>query len=189
MKTASMGKEIGGLLLLAAVVGFTYNAFSPDSIPVVRTAPVKLAVSDSEIFGGAAVDTTRDRRPETAPAPPETSGQAVFRVITLDQMKRAVSAKVGLILDARTPAEFEAGHVPRAMNLYALAPETWVEKIAGLPRDTLMVVYCSNPHCPFARTLAEFLGGFGFTNLLLYDDGWDGWSDAGLPVERPGGGK
>jgi len=45
-----------------------------------------------------------------------------------------------------------------------------------------VAIYCSNPHCHFARSVAELLGTFGFTNLLLYDDGYDAWMDAGLPV-------
>jgi rhodanese-related sulfurtransferase len=183
MKNESLLKGMAAVIAMAVVVGFTHNAFSPSGVPLVRTAPVKVAVADSAIFGAPAA------RPG-APAA-DTSAQEAFRVITLDQMMRAVGENKGMLFDARTPEEYAAGHIPGAANLYAMAPESWVERIAEVPRDTLVIIYCSNPHCPFAKTLAEFLGSFGFTNMLLFDDGWDAWSGAGLPAasgkegERP----
>lgn len=184
MKKMSLGKEIATVLAVAVVTGFTYNAFSPEGVPLVRVAPVKVAVDDAEIFGVPA--DTLSRAPLAA-ASPETSGQGAFRVISLDQMKRVVAERRAMVLDARTPAEYAEGHISGAENLYAVEPDTWVERIADLPRDTLLVIYCSNPHCPYGRDLAEFLGAFGFSNMLLYDDGWDGWTGAGLPAS--GGGK
>lgn len=174
-----MGREIATVIAMAVVVGFTFNAFSPEGIPVVRTAPVRVAVADSEIFGAPAGTGSPDK---ASSALPETPGRAVFRIITLEQMKRVVAERRGMILDARAQAEYEAGHITGAVNMYAIEPEGYVERIAGIPRDTLVVIYCSNPHCPYGRDLAEFLGAFGFTNMLLYDDGWDDWSGAGLPA-------
>lgn len=173
MKNPSLLRGIAAVAAMAAAVGFTYNAFAPDSLPLIRTAPVRIAVADSAIFGAPAGG--------DGAGAPDSASQGAFRVVTLDQMKRAVAEKKGMLVDARTPDEFEAGHIPGAVNLYAMAPENWVDRIAEVPRDSLMLIYCSNPHCPFGRTLAEFLGSFGFTNLLLFDDGWDAWSGAGLP--------
>jgi rhodanese-related sulfurtransferase len=200
MKNDSIVKGVAALAALAAVAGFTYNGFSPNGLPLVRTEPVKIAVSDSAIFGSSAPgtatgtgagssagDTVSHARGATGAA--DTAGVDAFRIITLDQMKRAVNEKKGMLFDARTTDEFAAGHIPGAQNLYAMAPETWVENIAEVPRDTLVIIYCSNPHCPFGRTLAEFLGSFGFTNMLLFDGGWDAWSGAGLPTTGTGKGK
>jgi rhodanese-related sulfurtransferase len=173
MKNRSLLREIAAVVAMAVAVGFTYNAFAPDSLTLIRTAPVLVAVADSAIFGAPAAV-------EGAPAG-DSAAQGTFRVLNLEQMKRAVAEEKGLLADARTPDEYEAGHIPGAVNFYAMAPEDWVERIAEVPRDTLVMIYCSNPHCPFGRTLAEFLGSFGFTNLLLFDDGWDAWSGAGLP--------
>ncbi len=169
---------------MAVVVGFTFNAFSSQGIPVVRTAPVKVTVADSDIFGDSTETASPDpASPDPVPAAlPETSGQAVFRVITLEQMMRVVNERRGMILDARTQAEYAAGHIAGAVNMYAMEPEGYVGKMAEISRDTLMIIYCSNPHCPYGRDLAEFLAAFGFSNMLLYDDGWDGWTAAGLPV-------
>jgi 3-mercaptopyruvate sulfurtransferase SseA len=64
----------------------------------------------------------------------------------------------------------------------AMKPEEYLHWMVEIPRDTMVVIYCGNPVCHYGRTLAEFMGSFGFTNLLLYDDGWDDWTAAGLPV-------
>jgi rhodanese-related sulfurtransferase len=170
----STGREFTVVLLTAVFASLVYNAFSGTGLPLIREAPPKVVVSDEEIFG--------------APAPAALSGETdsaepgPFRVITLGQMRKILDGKSGLIADARTPEEYAAGHIAGSVNLYAMEPENYVERIADLPRDTLVVVYCSNPHCPFARTVAGLLGTFGFTNVLLYDEGYDGWTDAGLPV-------
>jgi rhodanese-related sulfurtransferase len=180
MKHDSLPKGMAAVVTMAVVAGFTYNAFSPSGVPLIRTAPVKVAVADSAIFGAPAA------HPGLAAA--DTSAPGAFRVITLDQMKRAVGEKKGMLFDARTPDEYAAGHIPGAANLYAMAPESWVDRIAEVPRDTLVLIYCSNPHCPFGKTLAEFLGSFGFTNMLLFDEGWDAWTGAGLPTASGDGG-
>ncbi len=62
-------------------------------------------------------------------------------------------------------------------------PVNILPRLAVIPRDTLIIVYCSNSECPLGRSLAEFLGVMEFKNLLLYDDGWDGWQKAGMPVD------
>ncbi len=185
MTQRSLTADISAIIATALVVGFTFNAFSGDGVPLIRTAPVKVAVADSEIFSAGAARPAGDAPPGTGPAAAaataETTGQAVFRVITLAQMQRVAAEGRGMILDARSPAEYEAGHIGGALNMYAVEPESFVERIVDIPRDTLLVIYCSNRHCPYGRDLAEFLGAFGFTNMLLYDDGWDGWAEARLP--------
>lgn len=182
MKERSLSRDISAIVVTAVVVGFTFNAFSTEGVPLIRTAPVKVAVADSELFAGGAAPPSTGTKPAAGPTstPVETTGQAVFRVITLAQMQRVVGEGRGMVLDARSQTEYEAGHIGGAHNMYAVEPESFVERIADIPRDTLLVIYCSNPHCPYGRDLAEFLGAFGFTNMLLYDDGWDGWDGAGL---------
>ena len=177
MKEPSLTKEIAAVVAMAVVVGFVFNTVSGRGLPIIRVDPVRVAVADSAIFGpgAAAIDAV-----PSAPRAETAAGDA-FRIITLDQMKRATEGRRGILFDARTPDEFAAGHIPGAENLYAMAPESWVERVGDLPRDTLLIVYCSNPHCPFGKTLAELLGSFGFNNLLLFDEGWDAWTAAGLP--------
>jgi len=180
-----IGRQFAAIGLTALFAGLAYNALSDTGLPLIRKAPPKVAVPDGEIFGtgnaSAGADTV-SRDTAVRDTAGKSGEKAPFRVITLAQMKKIRDGGVGVIVDARTPGEFAAGHIARSVNLYAMEPENYVEWIADLPRDTLVAIYCSNPHCHFARSVAELLGTFGFTNLLLYDDGYDAWMDAGLPV-------
>jgi len=174
----SFGREITAVLLTALIAAFMYNAFSDTGLPLIRRAPPKVSVSDEEIFGGSAAPGAAGvTQADTGRTPQEP-----FRVISLGQMQKILAGNTGIVADARTPDEFAAGHIAGAVNLYAMEPENYVDRIADLPRDTLITVYCSNSHCPFARTVTELLVTFGFTNVLLFDDGYDAWTEAGLPV-------
>ena len=82
-----------------------------------------------------------------------------------------------VLLDARSRASYDAGHLPGAVNL----PEITADTVAGLP-DGLVVAYCWGPSCNGAckaalrlaqlgRPVKEMLGGFEY------------WAREGHPVE------
>lgn len=178
-KEAKLLKEAVSLVALAAAVGFIFNAFSPDGIPLLRNNPEKVSVPDSELFGDPGLPATD---PALSGDTPGSAAPETLRIISLDQLKRVIDQKKAMLIDARTPEEYDEGHIAGAVNFYAMEVGNYFDRIVEIPRDSLVVMYCSNPHCHFARTLAGFFLDFGFTNILLYDDGWDGWTDAGMPV-------
>jgi rhodanese-related sulfurtransferase len=198
------------ILALVVILGFSYNAFSPKGLPLIRVAPVKVEVADSLLFG-TTQDTvrksippaSRTEQPEVADPPQQrlspgsqtTSDiarkekkeqEGVLNIITLDQLKRLLAEKRGVLIDARSEEEYGKGHIAGAKNMSALEVEKHFEEIAVMPRDTLVLIYCNNPDCHLGRTLAEFMQQFNFTKLYLYDDGWDGWTAAGMPVDTTG---
>jgi rhodanese-related sulfurtransferase len=82
-----------------------------------------------------------------------------------------------VLLDARSRASYDAGHVPGAVHLREISAET----VAELP-DGLVVAYCWGPACNGAckaalrlaqlgRPVKEMLGGFEY------------WARDGHPVE------
>ncbi|HEY8088566.1 MAG TPA: rhodanese-like domain-containing protein [Polyangiaceae bacterium] len=106
-------------------------------------------------------------------------------------------------VDVRTTEEFEAGHVPGAVNVpIALAgpggmvPNGDFVRVmsAAFPRDARLVVGCKSG----GRSLraAQVLIDAGYTSVVDQRAGWDGarnafgqvtepgWSRAGLPVEE-----
>jgi rhodanese-related sulfurtransferase len=166
-----MKKEIAVLCLIAAFIGMVFNAFSPKGIPLLRTEPPKEVVADTALFGRPAVDT----------AAPATGG--AYRTISLDQFKRLLTARRGILLDARNEDEYVKGHVPGARNVPGQNPDPSFEHLAQIPRDSLVIVYCNNPDCHLGRMLIDFMKVLGFTDMVLYDDGWDGWVAAREPVD------
>ncbi|MDR3092174.1 MAG: rhodanese-like domain-containing protein [Clostridiales bacterium] len=87
-----------------------------------------------------------------------------------------------VILDVRTPAEFEAGHIKNAVNV----PQTrLMEEYAEIfpDKEALILIYCRSGKRSAAS--AKFLAEKGYTNL--YDFG--GIEDWLEEMERPEGAK
>lgn len=47
-----------------------------------------------------------------------------------------------------------------------------------------VVIYCSGTSCEDAAMVADALGRLGFTNLHLFQGGWNEWTQAELPEEK-----
>jgi rhodanese-related sulfurtransferase len=85
-----------------------------------------------------------------------------------------------LVLDVRTPGEFEAGHVPHAVNvphdqLAARLPELAIET------DRPIVVYCKAG--TRAQKAAAVLVDAGYEGVHHLSGDMDAWRASGLPVE------
>ena len=54
----------------------------------------------------------------------------------------------------------------------------------SLPKDAEIIVYCGGPKCPQSRLAAEKLEALGFTRVLAYEEGLEGWKNSGLALEK-----
>jgi len=90
-------------------------------------------------------------------------------------------ASAPLLLDVRTPAEFERGHIPGAV----LVPDSKIlESLEELRRDSQgrgIVIYCESGGR--ALRTASTLVTEGFTNVGHLDGDMLAWRRAGLPTE------
>lgn len=84
-----------------------------------------------------------------------------------------------VLFDVRSPALYERGHVPGALNL----PQGKIveAKLRAYPMDTLFVVYCAGPHCNGAHRAAERLARLGRPVKLMIG-GVTGWLDEGFTL-------
>ena len=84
-----------------------------------------------------------------------------------------------LVIDARTPEVYAAGHVPGAINL----PHRTIDAgtTAGLPRDKVIVTYCDGAGCNASTKAAVKLSALGFA-VKEMPGGLDWWRRDGLPV-------
>lgn len=85
-----------------------------------------------------------------------------------------------VVLDVRPPAEYAAGHLPRAINV---PPDELQERLRELPAGQQVVAYCRGPLCAYADTAVRLLNAAGRPAARLAD-GLPEWAAAGLPVER-----
>ncbi len=94
---------------------------------------------------------------------------------------RDVHAKLGaiappMILDLRSQAEFEAGHIPGATPL----PISELgRRLPQLPRDREIVCVCNFGNN--SDSVSQLLSAAGFKSINM-SDGMIGWQRAGLPT-------
>jgi len=94
-------------------------------------------------------------------------------------LKRAKTGEV-LVLDVRPEEEFAAGHLPHARSLPI---DELRKRLAELPKDVPVVVYCRGPFCLMAKDAVELLLKKGYRAFHL-TDGVAEWRARGLPVEQ-----
>jgi len=84
-----------------------------------------------------------------------------------------------LLLDVRTPEEFQAGHIPGAINV---PHEQVASRAAELASPHSVAVYCMKG--PRARLAEQALLASGATEVLHVEGGFSAWQAAGLPVAQ-----
>jgi rhodanese-related sulfurtransferase/DNA-binding transcriptional ArsR family regulator len=93
-------------------------------------------------------------------------------------------AKKGLVtvLDVRPREEFEAGHLPGAVNIPMDRLES---ELARLPKKREVVAYCRGPYCLMSFDAVLKLRQRGWKARRL-NEGYPEWKAAGLPIESSG---
>jgi len=90
-----------------------------------------------------------------------------------------------LVLDVRTPAEFEAGHLPDAYNIDVNTLSSRLDELAGL-ENSEMLVYCQRGGR--SANASSILASEGFTAVYNMLGGFEAWYAAGYDVETGSGG-
>ncbi len=105
-------------------------------------------------------------------------------VVSLVQAQDMVLARQVLVLDARSLADFDAGHLPGAVSFpNATRGESYYELAALLQPEQALLIYCSGKTCDDALQLALFLREQGSKKIHLFAEGFQAWREAGLPTE------
>lgn len=87
-----------------------------------------------------------------------------------------------LILDVRTPIEFETSHITGAVNA-DVQDETFEEVVARLDPDKTYIVHCTkNPSGGRSSRALESMQKLGFRHLYSLEGGYIAWKDADLPL-------
>jgi rhodanese-related sulfurtransferase len=87
------------------------------------------------------------------------------------------------VFDARSGKYDDGRRVPGARSLSSMSKPDQVAKAVG-GKGQLVVTYCTNLKCPASRMLAGHLRKLGYTNVIEYPHGIEGWAAAGYPVKK-----
>ena len=93
-------------------------------------------------------------------------------ITAADLRQRLGQPDTSVVLDVRTRAEYDAGHVPGAINIPFTEIGTRAAEIPSKGRDGL-VIYCG--HGPRAWIAAVRLRRFGFRRVVLLRGHWAAW--------------
>jgi rhodanese-related sulfurtransferase len=96
-------------------------------------------------------------------------------------LERLNSGEAPLLVDVRTPGEFESGHVPGAINIPLQDLQRRLRELRPY-RDTELVLYCETG--VRAGHAGRLLEQQGFTELRALEGHMSAWRGAGLPAER-----
>ncbi len=109
------------------------------------------------------------------------AGADVPNVQELSQKEFLTNPPEGaLILDVRTQAEFDAGHVPGAINISHDELATRLDELDSA-KDRAVVVYCRSGKR--AGLASSVLLEAGYVNVLHLEGDMNAWNASGLPTE------
>jgi len=161
MKTV---KEVSILLGVSVAAAFIVNYFLPDGIALVgqwdtSQGVVRAMAKNDIVIKGIEID-------------------------TVDEARRLFDSGKYIFVDARSPEDYEEGHIQGALSLPVGQFE---ERVAAflerLPPEASIITYCSGRTCQDSHHLAEFLLEFGYENVTVFIDGFPGWEAQGHPIE------
>ncbi len=108
--------------------------------------------------------------------------RAQLTTIGRDELAARLRAGDVVVLDVRPTAEYDAGHIPGAINV---PPAELEHRLRDIPADRVVVAYCRGPYCVYADDAVRALISTGHTALRL-SDGFPEWAAAHLPITRGG---
>lgn len=101
--------------------------------------------------------------------------------VGVEEFEKLWQNKTNLVLDVRTRQEFEAGHIPGAINLDVNAPG-FTNKVAALDTNKVYLVHCAAGRR--SANACDQMSRLGFTRLVDLAPGFRAWEKAGKPVEK-----
>ncbi len=109
------------------------------------------------------------------------AGDKKFAAISHDDLASAIAEKSVTVIDVNGTKSYNKGRIPGAIdfeankqNLASLLPED---------KDSLIVAYCANEACRAYKKAAKAAVALGYTNVVHYAEGLQGWKKSGADIE------
>ena len=163
------------MAVVSLLIGLLVNAWRPQPLPLVYHS--------NEERLRTAVDRLTNGEPRPQPSP----AAGLVRDIGLDEFQALVNSRRGVVIDARPAFIYRDGHVPGAINLPRDDFESAYRRNDArltVHKAGTVAVYCSGADCPDASLVADALRTLGYSQPRVYTEGWEEWSQSGLPQEK-----
>jgi phage shock protein E len=134
------------------------------------------------LFCCCLLSVTAADEPKAKGAPPaKPSGAATVRNVGVEEFDKLRADKSNVVLDVRTAAEFERGHIPGAVNLDFNASD-FAKKVGELDKDKTYLVHCAAG--VRSAKACGLMDKADFKHLINLEPGFRAWEKAGKPVEK-----
>ena len=114
---------------------------------------------------------------ESKPAETKT-----IKNVGVEEFDKLRADKKNVVLDVRTKKEFDAGHIPGAVNLDWNGPD-FAKKAAELDKGKTYLVHCAAGGRS-AKACDLMANKLQFPSCINLEGGFKGWEKAGKPVEK-----
>jgi len=124
-----------------------------------------------------AAEPAKNEKPATAP----TTRPAGRKDVGVEEFEKLWKDKKGVVLDVRTAKEYQAGHIPGAVNIDVNAGD-FEKKVAELDKNKTYLVHCASG----VRSVraCEKMNRMDFKELINLQGGIKAWEKAGKEVEK-----
>jgi rhodanese-related sulfurtransferase len=96
--------------------------------------------------------------------------------VKADQVARLLDQPTVILVDARFPEDFDTEHLRNAINIPPiLSLDECRGALDGVEQSKRILIYCQSNGCPYSEKVAKKLLALGFSNIVLFEDGWIGW--------------
>lgn len=110
-----------------------------------------------------------------------TSSNEAIKKVDPVEFSEAILQPDVIILDVRTPEEFNAGHIANAININ-LEGSDFSSEVSKLEKNATVAVYCRSGNRSGVAT--EQMAELGFTDMYDMQGGIVDWEAAGGPVVK-----
>ena len=134
-----------------------------------------LSLSVATVVAGA------DAKGEKKPSSAEKKEAKGFKNVDVAEFEKLRADKKNVVLDVRTQKEFQAGHIPGAVNIDVNAPD-FPEKVARLEKSKTYLVHCGAG--VRSAKACDKMGHLAFPKLYNLEGGFKAWESAGNKPEK-----
>lgn len=106
-------------------------------------------------------------------------------IIKLAELQAALLDGEAILIDVRSELFYNIGHIAGSKLLpYKQLEKAYQEMKAQLDKaqkeGRMIIFYCAGAHCPDASKTAIAMREKGYSNLWIFEEGWESWVQSGL---------
>jgi rhodanese-related sulfurtransferase len=115
---------------------------------------------------------------------PVTPAALNIQMCLLEEAKQLYDSRTAVFIDARHEFEFKLGHIRGAYNIALKEFDAHKQRLASIPKETLIVIYCDGAECNSSIEVGIKLSALGYSKIKVFFGGWQEWSANNLPIDK-----